>query len=123
MVVATVPLTVPRRSLGGCRRRRRRRAILPVARTHVSDSLLIMVKWLQNKILVQRIFLLSITGMIAHEILVGYLDYNNQVVEYMESMSYQQARESSRMKSRGLSLLDGVKSSARNQHAANTETE
>lgn len=45
--------------------------------------------------------------------------FSSKVVEYMESMSYRQARESSRMKSsRGFSSLDEAESSARDQHAA-----
>jgi len=50
--------------------------------------------------------------------------FSSKVIEYMESMSYRQARESSRMKnSRRLFLLDEIKLSARDQHVANTENE
>ncbi|XP_011692709.1 PREDICTED: uncharacterized protein LOC105452877 [Wasmannia auropunctata] len=73
----------------------------------ISSYIMAQFKWLLNKILLQRIFLLSISGAIASQILMGYIDYNNQVVEYMESMSYRQALESSRLKSgRGHFPLD-----------------
>ncbi|XP_018304290.1 uncharacterized protein [Mycetomoellerius zeteki] len=85
---------------------------------------MVKFKWLLNNTLLQRIFLLSISSAITYEILMGYIDYNNKVVEYMESMSYRQARESSRMKgSRGVFSLDGAKSFAWDQRAANTKNE
>lgn len=43
---------------------------------------MVKFKWFLNKILLQRIFLLSISGLIAYEILTGYLDYNNQVIHF-----------------------------------------
>jgi len=41
---------------------------------------MVKFKKLLSNILVQRIFLLSISAFIAREILMGYVAYNNQVI-------------------------------------------